>query len=222
MNAHRTSARPALTWLAVTTVAVVGSALGAKQAGSLATAERFTDLLVGSAGLALAGCACWAWLVTTAVLAQALLGGHGPITGVPTWARRAVLTSCGVMMLAGGSAQAATPHLPPTGEDHSIGGLPFPDRAIGPAGPRRHPALPSSTSDRRVPAPLVVAPHDSLWSLARERLPVDATAAEIAIGVDRLYALNHDLIGPDPDLIRPHQALRTPPLLRPDRPEETA
>jgi LysM domain len=48
---------------------------------------------------------------------------------------------------------------------------------------------------------VVVAPGDSLWSISERQLGPSATGARIARGVERIYALNRDLIGADPDSI---------------------
>jgi hypothetical protein len=48
---------------------------------------------------------------------------------------------------------------------------------------------------------VVVAPGDSLWSISERRLGPGATQSQVARGVERIYALNRDLIGADPDLI---------------------
>jgi len=46
---------------------------------------------------------------------------------------------------------------------------------------------------------VVVAPGDSLWSISERQLGPSATGARIARGVERIYALNRNLIGADPD-----------------------
>jgi hypothetical protein len=48
---------------------------------------------------------------------------------------------------------------------------------------------------------VVVAPGDSLWSISERRLGPGATQSRVARGVERIYALNRDLIGADPNLI---------------------
>jgi len=48
---------------------------------------------------------------------------------------------------------------------------------------------------------VVVAPGDSLWSISERRLGPGATQSQVARGVERIYALNRDLIGADPNLI---------------------
>ena len=61
----------------------------------------------------------------------------------------------------------------------------------------------------------VVVAGDSLWSIA-ERALLEATgaapaAADVAAYWPVLHAANRDLVGPEPDLIRPGQRLRIPP-----------
>ncbi len=59
-------------------------------------------------------------------------------------------------------------------------------------------------------ATVTVARGDSLWAIAAEHLPDGATDAEIAGAWPRWYALNEQVIGEDPDLIRPGQQLLVP------------
>jgi hypothetical protein len=56
----------------------------------------------------------------------------------------------------------------------------------------------------------VVNPGDSLWSISARWLGPDATAQQIADGVERIYALNKDRIGPDLNLIFVGQRLVLP------------
>jgi nucleoid-associated protein YgaU len=51
---------------------------------------------------------------------------------------------------------------------------------------------------------------DSLWSLAARHLGPGASDREIALTWPQWYAANAELIGPDPNLIRPGQQLRIP------------
>jgi hypothetical protein len=60
---------------------------------------------------------------------------------------------------------------------------------------------------------VVVAPGDSLWSISERQLGPGATGPQIARGVDRIYALNRDLIGADPDLIFVGQRFALPQSL---------
>jgi len=56
-----------------------------------------------------------------------------------------------------------------------------------------------------------VRPGDCLWLIAAHRLGPGASAAEVAREWPRWYALNRNVIGGDPDVIRPGQALVPPP-----------
>ena len=56
-----------------------------------------------------------------------------------------------------------------------------------------------------------MAPGDSLWALAAADLPDGASVAEVDERWREIHAANRDVIGDDPDLIRPGQQLRLPP-----------
>lgn len=84
-------------------------------------------------------------------------------------------------------------------------GLPLPERAVGPA------TRPSTGPASR---PVRVEPGDTLWGLCAERLVRDGhtpTDAAVAACWPRVHAANRDLLGDDPDLLHPGQALRLPP-----------
>jgi hypothetical protein len=57
---------------------------------------------------------------------------------------------------------------------------------------------------------VVVRAGDTLWSISSERLGPDATPQQIAVEVERIYVLNRDQIGSDPNLIFPDQELSLP------------
>lgn len=57
---------------------------------------------------------------------------------------------------------------------------------------------------------VVVAPGESLWSISARWLGPEATARQIAAGADRIYALNLERIGGDPNLIHAGQRLLLP------------
>jgi LysM repeat protein len=57
---------------------------------------------------------------------------------------------------------------------------------------------------------VVVRPGDSLWSISSEQLGPNASPQEIATGVERIYALNQNRIGGDPNLIFPGQKFLLP------------
>ena len=59
---------------------------------------------------------------------------------------------------------------------------------------------------------VIVNPGDSLWAI-EERLHPEAPPQQIALEVNRLYELNQDRIGGDPNLIFPGQEFLVPPAV---------
>lgn len=58
---------------------------------------------------------------------------------------------------------------------------------------------------------VTVAPGDSLWSIAAEHLPPDTAATRIDASWREWYRVNREVIGGDPNVIRPGQTLLVPP-----------
>lgn len=58
---------------------------------------------------------------------------------------------------------------------------------------------------------VIVRPGDSLWSLSAARLGPFASDVDIALDWPRIYQTNREVIGANPDLLRPGQILRIPP-----------
>lgn len=75
--------------------------------------------------------------------------------------------------------------------------------AVTMPGPRLRPSENAETC-------VVVRRGDTLWDIAARHLGTSPTAAEIAAEWPRWYAVNHALIGDDPNLVHPGQRL-TPP-----------
>jgi resuscitation-promoting factor RpfA len=78
---------------------------------------------------------------------------------------------------------------------------------------RRTPAevgLVSTTASAGVQHEVVVHRGDTLWDIAARHLGEHATDQDVAEEWPRWYAVNRDLIGGDPDLIRPGQRLVVP------------
>jgi hypothetical protein len=215
-----TTLRCLLVWI----IATVSTAVTAWWSlSTVGPTTSFEGLVVAVSGYALAACAAWAWLVCTIVVAQALSARGLPVRrvpGVPGWAARTVLAACGVAALAVVPAHASSYEVPqpPTA---TLDGLPFPDRAVGPAHAGQ--ARRSTTAPRQTGAPalhhaasesarrtIVVRPGDSLWRIASTQLAPAASDAEIAAATAALHRLNRDAIGPDPDLIQPGLRLHTP------------
>ncbi len=88
--------------------------------------------------------------------------------------------------------------------------------ADGPSGPfERLPApapAPVSGGARASPGAerVLVAPGDTLWSIAAHDLPPPVTPTRVAAAWPRWWQANRAVIGADPHLIRPGQRLRPP------------
>lgn len=192
-------------------------------------ATVFPDALVlGCEALTLL-CAGWVWLLVVLVLRDVLRevpqGAPRRSGGVPPAVRRLVLAACGLTL----AGVVATPAAGGTRQPHEepLAGLALPDRVTG-ATPTRSPAPGGRGRPAAVRAAppgrdltVVVSSGDTLWALAARSLTGGAEGAEGAgpAAIDRrwraLYRANADRIGPDPDLIRPGQRLRVPPLESP-------
>lgn len=74
---------------------------------------------------------------------------------------------------------------------------------------------PATASDPAAPAPsvveIVVLRGDTLWSLAERSLGAEVSDAQVAAECRRWFDANRDVIGDDPDLIKPGQILSAPP-----------
>ncbi|MEO9325971.1 hypothetical protein ABFT23_20925 [Nocardioides sp. C4-1] len=223
-----------LVWFTISTTSVAVAHWALASVPADPAAARFDELLVGVAGVALTGCAVWAWVVGTVVVAQVLRHSGRPPRpprGVPTWAVRVVAAACGVVVLGAGAAQAESgvrapgTSLGPVHDrlgdlaagtaqtaraDGSLDGLPYPDRAAG----ADHPAPDPGPASRRHAGlrddDIVVRAGDSLWRLSARRLGPRASTAEIAAETSALYERNRDVVGPDPDLVHPGDRLRPP------------
>lgn len=187
--------RPVAVWLLVSAAAVTCGLTvpAAWVAARDATGSAVADLLVATCATALASALTWLWLVATTTVAGLLTGRVR--TGGAT--RRLVLVACGVAVVVG----TGIPALASGGDDRQLlTGLALPERAVAPV----HHA-------RRQPTPAagltyVVRPGDSLSSIALAHPGIGSLE-------DRWRAIwqaNREVVGDDPDLIHPGQALRLP------------
>jgi len=180
----------------------------------------FGGWLVTGSGVAGALCVTWLWVLITAVVADAVRGRTAPRTGVPGFVRRIVLAACGAALATGllapahaDQGPAAEPGPRPAATAALPVGLPLPDRTttttrwLGMLG--RHAAIQVPVRGRQADA-LVVAPGDSLWAIARSTLPPRVSDAEVERLWQDIYRANRDVVGADPDLIRPGQRLVMP------------
>lgn len=174
---------------------------------------RFDELLVRVCTWALVGCVGWLWLVTTIVVASALRSGtDARVRGVPAPVRRLILLACGAALTTGVAAPALATPGPATDQvDHSSrvvisDSSHNSDRAeerARPQPPTARPPLPGAPTH-------VVQEGDSLWDIAASRLPDGADDTAIAAAWQAIYALNRDVVGPDPDVLQPGQQLELP------------
>jgi nucleoid-associated protein YgaU len=194
--------RPVAIWLGVTgaaALAAVSVPATWAAARSAADPDQVPDLLVALCATALAASLAWLWVVTTVTVAGLV---SGTVRGGGGTTRRLVLVACGIAVIAGTSAPAVA-----AGGDgpELLVGLPLPERAVAPARVHHRTEPPEPAA----PGTYVVRAGDSLWSIARSH-PVVATSVD-----DRWRAIwqaNRDVVGDDPDLIHPGQALSLPTL----------
>ena len=196
-----------------------GRVAGRGQLGNAA----FDSVLVWGCALVAAAVTVWMWLVATLVVVDAARGLPAARRGVPVAVRRAVLVLCGAALTSGLAAPAmaeGTTSPGPASPEQVLAGLRLPERvAVSPAaGGDRPPPDPAAASSEPAAEPVapsaatvLVAPGDTLWGLAADRLGPDASDQQTAAAWPELYALNRDLIGPDPGLIEPGQRLVLPP-----------
>jgi len=219
-------ARPVAVWLVVSAMALTSAAAapGAWQA----VADRAgrpgaeVDLLVAVCATGLAASLAWLWVITSATVAGVLVGSGRP--AAPRGAtRRLVLLACGVAVVAGSGTPALAADSDADGA-RMLAGLPLPERAVAPdagAAPQagvRPVARPAAATDEQT---YVVRAGDSLWSIADSH-PGHGTSGSVHERWQAIWQANRDVVGDDPDLILPGQALRLPGPHHPDRPEPRA
>jgi nucleoid-associated protein YgaU len=167
------------------------------------------DDFVGAAAgwVALAGLAYLMLGVAAAVAAQrrrnSALVAERLLLLYPRFARVA-LRAFAIAAVGLGSAPATSAFA----ADHTGGSGPRPP-VVAPQRPAAEPLDwpgASPQSHRHV----TVQSGDCLWSLAARALGPDATSSEVAAAWPRWWAANRDLIGTDPDLLRPGLRLRVP------------
>jgi len=88
---------------------------------------------------------------------------------------------------------------------------PNPGDQAGQAGQASRAGLTARGTDGPPEPAVRVAPGDSLWLIAAQRLGPNPSEAQVAGAWPRWYAVNKQLIGDDPSLIQPGQLLHAPP-----------
>jgi len=167
-----------------------------------------TDAVVSACAAAAILLLLWLALSVLAATADELRARRSrrriPATrGVPIVVRRLVATVVGLLLgsatLAANAAERAVPE---------VGwAVSAPVQAGWPSHPTAHPTthlVPEQASEH------VVVRGESLWSLAESRCGPQASPAEVLAESQRLYAVNADVIGDDPDLLLPGQILHLP------------
>ena len=207
-------------WLAVTIAAgaSAGAVPGAWRAATPAagSAAAVDEVVVAVCATGLTAGLAWLWVITTTT-ALALLTGRRVRGGGAV--RRLVLAACGVAVVAGiGAPAVAADHHGPG----VLAGLPLPERAVAPhtsAPPdpppeaarteARRPVVADASDERdaRTSAVHVVRPGDSLWAVAQAH---PRAGADTAQRWQEIWHANRAVVGDDPDLILPGQALRLP------------
>jgi hypothetical protein len=186
---------------------LVRAGAGATALGGGETSQpAFEQALAGACAVMLLGCLVWAWLAASAVVVEAVTS-RPAITSraVPARLRRVVLSICGAALAGGGLhpayAEPGAHHAHPTPVTARIVGLPLPEPV---------PTAPQHRSYVREDSWVVVAPGDSLWSIAERDLPTGSPASAVTSHWHAIYVTNRAAIGPDPDLITAGTQLRLP------------
>ena len=113
---------------------------------------------------------------------------------------------------AGPAAPAAVPAAAPAAASPTSASAAAPRDAPAPASSGRDLVAPAQPAPARSVSPdrVRVAPGDTLWDLSRAALPAGATDREVAQAWPDWWSANRAVIGDDPDLLHPGQALRAP------------
>jgi nucleoid-associated protein YgaU len=133
------------------------------------------------------GLAAWALLVVVLASVPSLRGFAVALT--PRILRGVVLAGVA------GALTVPVAHA----EDRGVDGLRLPDRP-----------LVAASELQRVQHTVLVRRGDTLWSIAQAHFGSHAELATTARAVEQWHDTNHDVIGPDPDLIHPGQRLDPP------------
>lgn len=176
-------------------------------------------LIVAAASWVAAGATAYLFLCITVTAGRQLAarGTGRPVramAGTPKWLRPFLATALGATVI----VSSAEPALAGDGTPHrrqASAQLGWPVSAPARTDAPTSEAPTVRHEDRRV---VVVAPGDSLWSIATDALAAPATRAAVAREWPRWWRANRDVIGDRPELIRPGQRLVSPPPSPPPGP----
>lgn len=200
--------------LLAASVAATAALLTAIRPLLLVPAASFDRLLTAAAAWLLLACAGWVVLICLATVVETLTAGRLRATTwvCPARARRALLTGLGVVLVSGTAGPGWAERAPTDSSVHAEENASLTTAAQASTLPRPLP-VPTRQAGPVPRATVEVRAGDTLWRLVARRLPPPATSGEVARLVERTHHLNHDVVGPDPDLIHPGQRLLLPRLL---------
>ncbi len=174
-----------------------------------AASPAFPVALRSCLDLVLVAVAAWA----VVALGACAVGGSTARLGrhlVPRALRGALLAGVLTGMSLGAAHAASDPSVDRPGTT-VLDGLRLPDRPTSDRPVSLAPeASPTGRGEQPPSTVVLVAPGDTLWSIAASHLPPGASDADVAAAVHRWYAANREVVGADPDLIRPGQRLEAP------------
>lgn len=138
-----------------------------------------------------------------------------PVVAAPGPAVSSAATATAVPM------SSAIDDLPPIGRLPSVAGPPpnQPRHDPSPVEPAPTPEPPQPDPRGHPPARVTVGAGDTLWAIAADHLDEAAPETDVARAWPLWFAANRDVIGPDPDLIRPGMVLVEPTPTEPTSPE---
>lgn len=182
------------TGIAATAIAAVTAVLTLPRIPSALTAlngDNFPQAIEALALLICAVVSLWLLLVVAAGCAR------WSLPGVPRAVRASLFTGVAIAAMGVAPASAET--------QHDLDGLPLPDRptvtSADPASSRETPPV----TDR-----VTVKQGDSLWQIAADHAPRDASVADVAAATRAWHRANRAEIGADPNLLHPGQPLVAP------------
>jgi hypothetical protein len=205
------------------------NAVAASPPGALADVRAALDASADPFAAVVPAVALLAWVLLLWLGATALLTVAGQLPGAlgrgatvatrsiaPRAVRRAVELALGLSLAAGAVAGPATA-APRAGADAAAAALAAAPSLDWPSAGAPAPTLvtAAAAAPRDLPpagsAAVVVAPGDTLWSLAERALGPGATPEQVAAAWPTWWSANRDVVGPDPHLIHPGDRLTPPP-----------
>ncbi|MBW3638420.1 MAG: LysM peptidoglycan-binding domain-containing protein [Actinobacteria bacterium] len=191
---------------------------------------RATSSALDPTGPLVAAAALLAWALATWLAVSVLVTAAGQLPGVagrlagagarriaPAAIRRAVEVTLGLTVAVGvlGAAPASAASSPTAAATNVAGAS-----ATEPSAARPDLDWPHTAAGAAPAEPVLVQPGDSLWRLAAQQLQAAGAPApsdaQVAQAWPSWWSANRDLVGDDPDLIRP--GMRLSPPATPDSP----